>query len=89
MDIDYLNLKEVGGETVGTYERCYCLEMFPKKDPNVQGECLKMKCGRYKIEKRRNVDGKPSTLKEILREKKANELRRQMQLIIPKNNKKP
>ena len=42
----------------------------PKKDPNVQGECLKMKCGRYKIEKRRKVDGKPNTLKEILRERR-------------------
>ena len=51
MDIDYLNLKEVGGETVETTERCYCLEMFRKKDPNVQGECLKMKCGRYKSRK--------------------------------------
>ena len=50
--------------------------MFRKKDPNVQGECLKMKCGRYKIEKRRKVDGKPSTLKEILREKRVNESRR-------------
>ena len=76
MDIDYPNLKEVGGETVETTERCYCLEMFRKTDPNVQGECLKMKCGRYKIEKRRKVDGKPSTLKEILREKKVNESRR-------------
>ena len=76
MDIGYLNLKEVGGETVETTERCYCLEMFRKKDPNVQGECLKMKCGRYKIEKRRKVDGKPSTLKEKLREKKVSESRR-------------
>ena len=77
MDIDYLNLKEVGGETVETTEKCYCLEMFRKTDPNVQGECLKMKCGRYRIEKRRKVDNleKPSTLKEIHRRKKANESR--------------
>lgn len=61
-----------------TTEKCYCLEMFRKKDPNVQGECLKMKCGRYRIEKRRKVDnlGKPSTLKEIHRRKKVNELGR-------------
>ena len=61
-----------------TTEKCYCLEMFRKTDPNVQGECLKMKCGRYKIEERRKVDnlGKPSTLKEILRRKKLNESRK-------------
>lgn len=78
MDIDYLNLKEVGGETVETTEKCYCLEMFRKTDPNVQGECLKMKCGRYRIEKRRKGDnlGKPSTLKELQRRKKVNESRR-------------
>ena len=77
MDIDYLNLKEVGEETVETTEKCYCLEMFRKTDPNVQGECLKMKCGRYRIEKRRKVDnlGKPSTLKDIHRRKKVNESR--------------
>ena len=61
-----------------TTEIYYCLEMFRKTDPNAQGECLKMKCGRYKIEKRRRADnlGEPSTLKEILRRKKANESRR-------------
>ena len=53
-----------------TTERCYCLEMFRKTDPNVQGECLKMKCGRYKLEEKRKLEGKPKTLKEILREKK-------------------
>ena len=78
MDLDYLNLKEVGGETVETAEKCYCLEMFRKTDPNVQGECLKMKCGRYRIEKRRKVDnlGNAITLKEIHRRKKVNESRR-------------
>ena len=77
MEIDYLNLKEVGGDTVETTESCYCLEMFRKTDPNVKGECLKMKCGRYRIEKRRKDDNleKPSTLKEILRRKKVNKSR--------------
>jgi hypothetical protein len=44
--------------------------MFRKKDPNVQGECLKMKCGRYKLEMRRNSDN-PMSLKEINRRKRA------------------
>ena len=71
---DNLILKGAGGDTVETPEICYCLEMFRKKDPNVQGECLKMQCGRYKVEKRReNGDlGKPSSVKEILRRKKEN-----------------
>ena len=55
MDTDDLILKEMGGETVETTERCYCLEMFQKTDPNAQGECLKMQCGRYKLEKRREA----------------------------------
>ncbi len=77
MDTDDLILKEMGGETMETTERCYCLEMFQKTDPNAQGECLKMQCGRYKLEKRREAgdSGKPSTLKEMLR-KKAAESRR-------------
>jgi hypothetical protein len=67
----------VGGETVETTEKCYCLEMFRKTDPNAQGECLKMKCGRYRLEEKRKVDnsGKPLTLKEMLRRKKVNESR--------------
>lgn len=58
-----------------TSEECYCLEMFRKKDPNVKGECLKMQCGRYKIEKRRKTDqlGKPPTLKDMLRSKRGSE----------------
>ena len=53
-----------------TTDKCYCLDMFRKKDPNVQGECLKMKCGRYKLEMRRNSDN-PMSLKEINRRKRA------------------
>jgi hypothetical protein len=53
-----------------TTDTCYCLEMFRKKDPNVQGECLKMQCGRYKLEMRRKSDN-PMSLKEINRRKKA------------------
>ena len=68
----------MGEETVETTEKCYCLEMFRKTDANVQGECLKMECGRYRIEKRRKDDnlGNPGTLKEILRRKKLNESRK-------------
>ena len=56
-----------------TTDKCYCLDMFRKTDPNVKGECLKMKCGRYKLEKKREGDhsGKPISLKEINRRKKA------------------
>ena len=46
--------------------------MFRKKDPNVQGECLKMQCGRYKLEMRRKSDH-PMSLKEINRRKKSDE----------------
>lgn len=64
----------MGGETVEIAEICYCLEMFRKKDPDVKGECLKMQCGRYKIEKRRENGnlGTSSSVKEILRRKKMN-----------------
>ena len=59
-------------------EKCYCLEMFRKKDPNVQGECLKMQCGGYKIEERRkdNPLEKPLTIKELSRRKKLEKLKK-------------
>jgi hypothetical protein len=34
--------------------KCYCLEIFRKKfGPEVQGKCLEMSCGRYRIEMRK------------------------------------
>ncbi|MBB6445573.1 hypothetical protein [Bacillus benzoevorans] len=61
-----------------TTEKCYCLEMFRKTNPDAQGECLKMQCGRYKIEKLKEENGgKPISMKELrkelLRRKKANQ----------------
>ena len=88
MDIDYLNLKEVGGETVETTEKCYCLEMFRKTDPNVQGECLKMKCGRYKLEEKRKVEWKTQYIKGNIekRRKLMNQENMQLTIMIAINN---
>lgn len=61
----------MGGETVETTERCYCLDMFRKKDPDAHNECLKMGCGRYKLEKSKAENsGKPISIKEINRRKR-------------------
>lgn len=50
-----------------TTDQCYCLELFRRSDPNAQMECLKMQCGRYKWEKRREAgsSGKPTSIKEL------------------------
>ncbi|WP_157888146.1 hypothetical protein [Bacillus marinisedimentorum] len=40
-------------------EKCYCLEIFRSKyGDHVQGDCLKWSCGRYRIEKRKEKEGK-------------------------------
>ena len=68
LKIDDLNFQKSEWIAMETTDTCYCLEMFRKKDPNVQGECVKMQCGRYKLEMRRKSEN-PMSLKEINRKR--------------------
>ena len=57
--------------------KCYCLEIFRKKyGDHVQGNCLKLSCGRYRIELRKEKQNDRTT---IVRNPTANVLRTRIQ----------
>lgn len=37
-------------------DQCYCIEIFRKTHPDVEGACLKQTCGRWRREERKKEE---------------------------------